>query len=447
MSNPRDLALNHLTQQVKRFPDLSLGAMAGLETLDPRDQALARAIDHVCIRRWLTLRAVLQSRLDRPWDSVQPPIRAALLGGAAQLLLMDRLPDHAILNHAVEWTKRSVRPKAGGLVNAVLRRVIDLRGERITPGALDVDGPNSPRDFLPLADGRGWRLTEPTFAEDITQRLSAQSSLPMDLLASWIDRFGFAEAARLARQQIAPAPIIVTNVPANADTGPLLPHERPGFFLFDVERANLTDWLAAHPAARVQDSATAMAMELARACDPEPNTIIDLCAGRGTKSRQLADLFPEARLITTDRDSERFVDLRELADEHPRIEAVPLKRIREFDGRANLLVIDAPCTNTGVLGRRPEAKYRYRTATVEELAGVQRQLIADAIPLLAPGAWLLYATCSIDQTENEQQAAWAQKWHRFERIRETGTRPQGGPDQPPAKYSDGGYGVLLRAGR
>ena len=447
MSNPRDLVFSHLTQQVKRFPDLSLGAMAGVDALEPRDQALARAIDHVCIRRWLTLRAVLQTRLDRPWDSVQPPIRAALLGGAAQLLLLDRLPDHAILNHAVEWTKRTVRPKAGGLINAVLRRVIDLRGERIEASALDSDDRPMPRDLLPLAGGGAWRLTEPVFAEATVPRLSGQSSVPADLLTSWIDHFGFVEAARLAHHQIAPAPITVTEVPADADHAPLTPHETSGFFIFDVDRANLTDWLSAHPTARVQDPATALTMALARECDPGPMMIVDLCAGRGTKTRQLAAIRPEARLIATDRDSERFEDLRRLAAHHPRIEAVPLDRIREYDGRANLLVIDAPCTNTGVLGRRPEAKYRYGAAPVEQLAGVQRQLIADAIPLLAPGAWLLYATCSIDEAENEQQVVWMEKWHHLRRVRETNTRPRGGPAQPPARYSDGGYGVLLRSGR
>ncbi|TVQ54268.1 MAG: hypothetical protein EA377_06015 [Phycisphaerales bacterium] len=447
MSNPRDLVLNHLTQQVKRFPDLSLGAMTGTEALEPRDQALARAIDHICIRRWLTLRAVLQSRLDRPWDSVQPPIRAALLGGAAQLLLMDRLPDHAVLNHAVEWTKRTVRPKAGGLVNAVLRRVIDLRSERIEASALDSGDPPLPRDLLPLADGGAWRLGEPVFAEDIVPRLSGQCSVPAELLTSWVDHFGFAEAARLAHHQLAPAPITVTDVSPDADHDPLTPHETSGFFIFDVDRANLTDWLTAHPAARVQDQATALTMALARECDPEPMTIIDLCAGRGTKTRQLAAILPEARLIATDRDYERFEDLNRLAEHHPRIETVPLSRIREYDGVANLLVIDAPCTNTGVLGRRPEAKYRYRPASVEQLAGVQRQLIADAIPLLAPDAWLLYATCSLDPAENEQQVVWMERWHRFKRVRETNTRPRGGPAQPPARYSDGGYGALLRAGR
>ncbi|MHC4211500.1 MAG: transcription antitermination factor NusB, partial [Planctomycetota bacterium] len=125
----RYLVASRVAQRAERFPQLfpeqlRTGGLAG------RDAALAHAIDQAVARRWLTLAAVLQAQLNRPWERLQPAVQSALLVGAAQLLLLERLPDHAVINESVAWVKRK-SPAAAGIVNAVLRRTADLRGQRL----------------------------------------------------------------------------------------------------------------------------------------------------------------------------------------------------------------------------------------------------------------------------------------------------------------------------
>ncbi|MHC4082747.1 MAG: transcription antitermination factor NusB, partial [Planctomycetota bacterium] len=181
-TSARHLVASRVAQRARHFPQLypqrlRTGELAG------RDVALAHAIDQAVARRWLTLAAVLQSQLNRPWDRLQPAVQSALLVGAAQLLLLERLPDHAVINESVAWVKRR-SPAATGIVNAVLRRVADLRRDRSNDGGR----PSLSRNDLPLHDGRVLHLEQPVFDEDPMGRLAQQTSHPPGLLSRWSER-------------------------------------------------------------------------------------------------------------------------------------------------------------------------------------------------------------------------------------------------------------------
>ena len=126
--------------------------------VDPRDVALARAIEHAVVRRYLTLIACVRPHLSKNWPLLEKPVQAALLGGAAQILFLDRVPAAAAVDASVEWTKRRVRPGAGGLVNAVLRKVAGSVVERVPAAALEACV-HTRRDLVPLADGSALRLS------------------------------------------------------------------------------------------------------------------------------------------------------------------------------------------------------------------------------------------------------------------------------------------------
>ena len=129
--NARAVVTTRVMQRARKFP-LLFPSPLGVDGIEDRDLALAHAIDQAVARRWLTLVTVLQAKLDRPWARVEAPVQATLLVGAAQLLLMERVPDHAVINEAVDWIKPR-RAKAAAMVNAVLRRVAELRGEKKSP--------------------------------------------------------------------------------------------------------------------------------------------------------------------------------------------------------------------------------------------------------------------------------------------------------------------------
>lgn len=437
---PRDLVTRRIAARASRFPHFEL---TQLETgsLDRRDAALARAIDHAVSRHWLTLSAVLDSRLNQPWEGLQAELQAVLLVGAAQLLLLERVPDHAVINEAVQWTKTNVRQKAGGLVNAVLRRVAGLRREVIT---LEDVAAELPRNVLPLHDGRAWVLGEDVFDTDPAKRLAQQTSHNYELIGHWMRHHGREGTRRLAMHSLVQGPIIVTGLDERrlgADEEKLELHDTPGFWVYTGAREGLDGLLAGHAFGRVQDPGTAMAVTLTGGL--KPRLIVDYCAGRGTKTMQLAQLHPEARIVATDVDAARFAVLRETFAGHERVEVVPFGGIGRYRGQADLLVLDVPCSNTGVLGRRVEAKYRFTARSLEAVCGVQRQIIADALSLLGSNGRLLYSTCSVEQEENAQQARWIEQWHPLRIVDEVQRLPRGLPGDSLGSYADGGYAALL----
>jgi len=127
-----------------------------------------------------------------------------------------------------------------------------------------------------------------------------------------------------------------------------------------------------------------------------------------------------------------------------RITVVEPSAMMEYAGRAELLMLDVPCSNTGVLARRVEARHRWSEANQKKLVELQRQIIADALPLLADSGYVLYCTCSIEQAENHQQIEWFIKWHDFDVTDEHQCRPAGLPGDPPTSYRDGSFAALLR---
>ena len=125
MNPGRIAAFDRLADHAEAWPRLD-PPRDELPELDPRDAALARMIERQAVRRWLTLKTLLERQLTRPWAKVESPLQAALLGGAAQLFLMDRIPEHAAMDETVEWAKRRLRPGAGGMV----LRLCNILGSR-----------------------------------------------------------------------------------------------------------------------------------------------------------------------------------------------------------------------------------------------------------------------------------------------------------------------------
>lgn len=443
--NARTLVHRRTADRARRFPDLDPRPLP-CDGLSGRDAALARAIDHAVSRRWLTLAAIIDSRLtDQRWPALHPSVQAALLVGSAQLLLMEKLPDHAVIDQAVRWIKTTRRANASGLVNAVLRRVAGLRGE-IAPWQFDSGSPaDLPRDAIILNDGRKLMLTEAAFAERVVTRLVQQTSHSEELLTHWLAAFDEPTAAALALHGLVHAPIIVGGLTGQESISACFqPHQQPGFAVFAGDRDELGELLAQHPHLRVQDPTTAKSVSLARCIEPAPALVIDYCAGKGTKTRQLAELFPDARIIATDKDAARFATLRDSLTGTANIDIVPFRAMQQFIGRGDLLVLDVPCSNTGVLARRVEAKYRFTRDSLSSLVTVQRQILADALPLLKVDGWMLYTTCSVEPGENQQQVQWMTQMLPLTLVEQQFAMPRGLPGEPPTAYHDGGYAAVMR---
>ena len=446
--NAREIVVRRLTEQARLFPDLALAPL-DVEGLDDRDAALAHAIFDAVIRRWITLEFLLDTALKTPVHGIEPALQAVLLSGAAQIFFLDRVPVHAAINESVELAKRLIRPGAGPITNAVLRKMAGLRPEAAPTADSARLVPSNPaevaRDQLPLSDGRVLSLTAPVLPEDRLVRLAVATSHPTWLIGRWEAQFGATDATALAYHSLCAPPTILNTAHALRPLPAVLaPHSRAGHHVFAGYRADLVRLLDERPDIWVQDPASSRA--IASAAHLEPRVIIDACAGQGTKTRQLAATFPHARIIASDTDAARFRTLESGFRDHPQVRVVPAQELLErCHGTADLLLLDVPCSNTGVLARRAEARYRCSDTQLERLSGIQRQIIADTLPLLraGPRGRLLYSTCSLDHEENRGIVEWACRWHSFRIEHQASVQPTGLPGGLPADYQDGSYSALL----
>jgi 16S rRNA (cytosine967-C5)-methyltransferase len=323
----------------------------------------------------------------------------------------------------------------------VLRRVAELIG----PERLFRDSYSGGRDEIPLADGRALALARPVLPESETARLSAALSIAKPLLESWREAHGNAWR-RLAVHTLAAPPVTLNLRYAESTVPDTEPHASDipgadGFARYTGPMAALGPLLASRDDIWVQDAASGEAVgsvaDLAGSPDA-PGVIVDLCAGKGTKTRQLARAFPEAEIVATDTDAPRLATLGKVFSGHDRVRVLDFGSVLDDClGRTDLVLLDVPCSNTGVLARRPEAKYRPMTRQAERLTDTQRQIVADAIRLLTPRGAILYSTCSLQPEENHAIARWAKTWHGFTIARERITLPAGLPGEPPRPTTTG----------
>ncbi len=449
----RDAVCLRLSQQAAVFPDL---APEGVDErgLYARDAAFAHAIYDAAVRRWTTLMAIIRSRLDKPTQPLPATAAAALLSAAAQVLLLDKVPAHAAINHSVEWAKRAAWGSGtkgagvGGLVNAISRRIAELAAASVYQQ--DYTGAH---DEMPLDSGGCLKLPAPVFRGDQMERLAAVTGIPRGILNEWSRQHGMEIAKELALHCLVRPPTVLLTKhasPATLESSSLTRHDSPDHRVWRGERNVLSAFLGTDKGLWVQDSAAGRAVEAARASAVKrgamPKVIVDLCAGQGTKTRQLAAEFPESEIIATDTDSRRVDVLRTATAHLPKVKVVRSEELAAAvaaSGGAGLVLADVPCSNSGTLARRSEAKYRLGPPQLARLTGIQREIVRFSKGLLGPGGVLLYSTCSIDPMENHAIATWAATELGLRTLDEELTLPKGLPGGEGSAYADGSYWALL----
>ncbi len=432
------------------FPDLAALTLPE-QGLAGRDAALMHAIYDAAVRRWSTMEWLISVAAGRDARDLDPFVRAGLLAGAAQLLLLDRIPDHAAIDESVEWVKSARGKGAGGVVNAVLRKLCRLRvtnaaGERETR-----DQWTGRRDEIPLADGRALVLADQVLPEEGPELIAIATGVSSWLVRRWGKSFGRPEATRIAWHSVAGPPVIINASLAKEPVefplaaGGLLVlqrHTRAGHFCVEGPREALVQLLEQRRDLWVQDPSSSAAIE--SISDLRPSLVIDLCAGQGTKTRQLARTFPEARILATDTDTRRFETLSAEFAGSSQVRVVRSDEVEGLaSGQADLVLLDVPCSNTGVLSRRIEARLRAGEDQLARLSSLQGEIMARAAGLISRMGTILYATCSIEAEENEQQMSQAIRRHGLVVSRQRRSLPTGGPGKAGVEHSDGSYSAVL----
>jgi 16S rRNA (cytosine967-C5)-methyltransferase len=433
----RDAAYRHLSAHAIRYPDL-IPRDINTGSLEPRDAALAIMIVEHSTRRWRTLEFILESVSGHKSHEIEPRMRAVLLGGAAQLLLLDRVPAHAVLDESVAWAKRFIRPGAGGMVNAVLRKVAQARGDHTEIAW------NHHVDSIPLSEGGMLRLDGIELPEHGRRRLGIASSLPNALLARWETLYEDPTAASLHTLYRAPTLLYIKHAQGSPDCDEISAHDSDDHVIHVGGRGQLTGLLDDDPGIWVQDPASSASLANLT-LDESPARIIDLCAGRGTKTRQLRAMFPQSEIIACEIDPQRITSLRKFfrEDELTRVEHVSEMNQR-YASWADLILTDVPCSNTGVLARRLEARYRPIDAQLKRLVETQRSIIAHGYEMLKAGGSMVYATCSVEVEENEANSQWAADTHGLTIEHIQRVEPNGVPGEEACVYRDASFAAVLR---
>jgi 16S rRNA (cytosine967-C5)-methyltransferase len=411
--------------------------------LSPRDRALALQLAAGTVRHRRTLRLVL-SRLrgGRGREAaIQPTLRRVLELGAFQLLFLDRVPAYAVVNEAAEDARRSVRgprgEKAAGFVNALLRGL-----ERLIAGR-DAEG-RPARDALPHPDGGVVRLKEavlPDPRESLAAYLGAAYSFPDWLAARWLAAFGD-RAEEICRWSNRRPRTFARINPMCRDS----PAPGPGTGCVDVSTLppEELESLIARGAVTVQDPSAARAVEALAPAAGE--NVLDLCASPGTKTTQIVERMGDrGRVVACDRTEDKLrpvsetVAARHLASVSVCLSDALVAAAAAAPGGFDAALVDAPCSNTGVLARRAEARWRLRPADLVELPHKQLELLVRAAGLVRRGGRIVYSTCSLQREENEDVIA------RF--LKGGGTWRRGPAELVlPGADHDGAFYALLHRG-
>jgi 16S rRNA (cytosine967-C5)-methyltransferase len=411
------------------------------------DRRLVTQLVYGVLRRRGTLRALLQPFVNRPAHQVEAWLWDALYLGACQLALLAHIPAHAAVHETVELAVSFGRPGARGFLNGILRRVAELMTEERTTTAA--------ADALPLEHGEYRRLSRPVFpapAAHPREYLAAAFSLPDWLVHRWLPRYGFQECQRFGFWFARPAPLTLRCQPLRCSRGQLLAALR---------QAGHAAEAGAHPQAiplheagpirnlpgytdgwfSVQDES---AMNVASALAPEPGeTILDLCAAPGGKTTHLAELMRNTgRIVACDVDEQRLQTVAGLA-QRLGLTIISPCRVRRDDnsdvppGPFDRVLVDVPCSNTGVLGKRPEARWRLRPDDLRQLVALQTRLLRTAIERVRSGGVIVYSTCSIELEENRQVVDTVLESNPDLRL-------EAAEDAVPGKPADGGFWARLR---
>ncbi len=342
---------------------------ADREGLAGRERAQAQRLAYGAVQRRGTADAAIERLAERSVRLLDPPVLAALRLGLYELLFADATPDHAAVSQAVELVKAAAAGHAAGLVNAVLRRaarerdslVADLLGDDSTP-----------------------------------ERAAVAHSAPLWLARMWWQELGPDDARSL---------LASCNEPQETAfrVNPLKSQTPPEMVVFEGRVGEEVWGRVAAGELTPQSRGSAAVVET---LDPQPGEhVLDLCAGPGIKSGQIAERMGDrGEVISVELDPARAAEVAAQA------ERLGLRNVTvvEADATAPALptgfdrvLVDPPCSDLGALASRPDARWRKSPKAIERLAELQEEILANGMRLLRPGGTLVYSTCTISRRENE----------------------------------------------
>ncbi|WP_246067051.1 16S rRNA (cytosine(967)-C(5))-methyltransferase RsmB [Paenibacillus koleovorans] len=356
--------------------------------LEKADAGLTTELVYGTIQRLNTLDYFLARFVAKGVAKLEPWVRSLLRLSLYQLVYLDRIPEHAVVNEAVNLAKRRGHAGISGMVNGVLRSAIRSRTELVVPTT------------LPAAE-----------------RISLLHSYPKWMVEQWIRQFGEATAERICESNNRPPAVSVRVNRLRASREAVLQQmadagldARPssiapsGLIVESGGNMAFSTWFR-DGAISIQDESS---MLVAEAVDPQPGmTVLDCCAAPGGKTAHLAERMDDrGRIVACDAHEHKRRLIAEQA------ERLGLRSVETLTGDARELpqrfpagafdrvLLDAPCSGLGVIRRKPDLKWAKQPEEIEAITELQAELLDAAAWLVAPGGVLVYSTCTLAAEEN-----------------------------------------------
>ena len=380
-------AVRRLNEQ-NAYSNCVVNALLSSVPLEPREKALATAIIYGTVERRLTIDYLLSQYCSRPLKKLHPVVLAILETAVCQLLYMDRIPESAAVNEAVKLTRQMGQPNASGFVNAVLRGVIRKHQELLS--SLD----------------------------DTAKGLSLRYSCPEEWICFWEKSYGRQTMLSLL-EHLNGAPPAYVRVNTAVTTAAELIEKWKEQGIEAIETPDFANCLQLHgvyernPLEKIkencyyyQDKASqyACAALSVRAGD----RVADVCAAPGGKSLTLSQyLQGRGEVVAGDIYSGKCATIRRRA---AALSATTVKVVQrdasqpcppEWVGHFDKVLCDVPCSGLGVIRRKPEIRYK-RLEDFVDLPALQYRILEASAPMVAPGGYLQYSTCTLNPAENEE---------------------------------------------
>lgn len=350
------------------------------------DKALLFEIVHGVTRWQGRIDWILNGFYKGQFSKCIPNVKNAMRVALYQILFLDKVPDYAAVNEAVDFVKKLQGQKPADLTNAVLRNIIRSKDS----------------------------IRYPDPAEDINGYLSAYYSHPTWLVKRWIARYGREETEKLLIANNAKPTLIirVNNLVSNVNELKTLLNSvelkfTDGKYLPEFIRlatlSNITDWEYFHKGYfSVQDESTGLPIKL---LDAKPGMrVLDLCAAPGGKTAFIADIMQNTgEIVALDRFESRLKilqkNLNRLKVTNVKTLTVDANEYEDANGFDRVLV-DAPCSGLGTLTKKPDLKWKRDLGDIRKIVNIQYDLLKKGASLLKPGGNIVYSTCTTEPEEN-----------------------------------------------
>ena len=362
--------------------------------LSRQERAFIARISEGTLERMLEMDMILNQFSKTKVKKMKPVIRNILRMSVYQIKYMDSVPDSASCNEAV---KLAVRRGLGGLkgfVNGVLRNI----------------SRNKDQICYPLEE------------KEPEEYLSVTCSVPLWIVQQWTQEYGYDRTKQMCQSFLESAPLSIrTNLQQTTpqhlkeklEKEGVSVEENPEFsYAFFISGYDRLDALEAFREGlfSVQDMAS---MYVAEAADVQPGAyVIDVCAAPGGKSMHLAEKLQGTGMVEARDLTEYKVDLME--ENIARCQLKNMKAvqrdatIKDADSveKADVVIADLPCSGLGVMGRKPDIRYRVTPEDVQALAALQRKILSVVQEYVKPGGTLVYSTCTVTRAENDGNVQW-----------------------------------------